>query len=747
MSQIPPFRSLGRAWRAVAVVLAVAAATTGVAAGAGAAPARPTGTAAPSVATARAATTGPAPGSTPVASLHLQGRTVLYKPGAHPDGGSPVQTVAPSQTAPSGAAARADAGSSCPGQTTTFSQGPTAKICVSYTGFDNANLDGQAAQAIAAYKAAVDVWAHLLSSPVTIEIAVNIDPTLGGGVLAATGPNGFYQLKVGGPWYPAALSNALTNSDPDGADTPDIVSTMGSSSDDQWYFGTDGKTPSGQYDFESVAMHEIGHGLGIFSLTDADDPSYGCPSGRGCVGNGFNNLPSVYDTWLVATLSASSTSVGWLTTGPQGQPGAFGNYTAALRGALTGWNPAPSSSVLPCSAAAQDYENSRVLWAGPEATAANLNTWPNVYSPNPWNPGSSISHLDCHHYAWPGANSLLTPYVPDGEAVHAPGPIILGMLRDIGWTETVAPMITGTLAAGPTPNPASGKAYVQWKPATYGVDGVSPVTGYRIQSAPAYGYPGSLQTTEVPASAASTVIDNLTTGAPYWVSVAPLSAAPGPAYAANVVPQDLGPTYGNLISLVNALVPNFLGGPNTSVANGVLLQLSYPNTTTTVQELVAINAFVLDPVLGPLTRLYLAYFGRLPDAGGTSYWLGRLRSGTPLTTVSDGFAASPEFTSTYGSLSNGQFVTQVYQNVLGRAPDSGGYSYWLNRLNTGMTRGQLMVNFSESAEFKNAKAGTVQVVEGFWGMRQKIPTTTQVNANAALTASQLFQGLLDQTIS
>jgi hypothetical protein len=714
------------------VAVTAIVATSSVAVGAAAAPAQRAAATAPSTVGVPAA----ARGLVPVDSLGRQGRTVLYKPGATTP--ADIATVAPTQGPPTGPAARANAVTDC-------SNGPAAQICVTFTDFDEAHLGPEFAQAKAAYDAAVNVWANLLSSPVPITIGVDV-ASFGSNVLAATGPNNFSQFASGGPWYPVALANALAGRDLD-PNNPDIVSTVGSIGDVDWYFGTDGQTPSGEYDFESVVLHEIGHGLGIFSVTDADDPQYGCQVGLGCVGNGgFRNLPSVYDTWLVATLSASSTNVGWLTTGPQGQRGAFGNYTAALHGALTGWNPLPSTSVQSCSAAAQSSENSRVLWAGPEATAANLGSWPSIYSPNPWNPGSSISHLDCHHYPWPGANSVLTPYVPDGEAVHAPGPIVLGMLRDIGWTETVAPMITGTLAAGPTPNPAVGSAYVQWKPATRGIDGVSPVTGYRVQSARLDGS-GGIRTLNVAASATSAIVDGLTTGVPYWVSVTPLSAAPGPAYAANVVPQDLGPSYGNLISLVNDLIPNILGGPNANVAYGVLLQLSYPHTTTTVEELVALNAFVLDPVLGPLTRLYLAYFGRLPDPGGTTYWLARLRSGTSLSAVSNGFAGSPEFVNTYGPLDNAQFVTRVYQNVLGRAPDSGGYNYWLGRLAAGMTRGQLMVNFSESAEFKGNKAGTVRVVEAFWAMRQKIPTTTQVSTNSGLSSTQLFQGLLDQTIS
>ena len=52
-----------------------------------------------------------------------------------------------------------------------------------------------------------------------------------------------------------------------------------------------------------------------------------------------------------------------------------------------------------------------------------------------------------------------------------------------------------------------------------------------------------------------------------------------------------------------------------------------------------------------------------------------------------------------GSLSNGQFVQQVYGNVLDRAPDAAGLAYWTDRLSRGMTRGQLMIGFSESPEF------------------------------------------------
>ncbi len=104
---------------------------------------------------------------------------------------------------------------------------------------------------------------------------------------------------------------------------------------------------------------------------------------------------------------------------------------------------------------------------------------------------------------------------------------------------------------------------------------------------------------------------------------------------------------------------------------------------------------------GPLVRLYKAYYKRWPDAGGYDYWIRKMQNGTKLTAVSDYFAQSSEFNRNYGSLSNDEFVKLVYVNVLGRVGDQAGYNYWLNKLNAKkITRGGLMVQFSESSEFK-----------------------------------------------
>jgi hypothetical protein len=110
---------------------------------------------------------------------------------------------------------------------------------------------------------------------------------------------------------------------------------------------------------------------------------------------------------------------------------------------------------------------------------------------------------------------------------------------------------------------------------------------------------------------------------------------------------------------------------------------------------------------GQVYRLYKAAFARTPDLGGLGGWIAGMDSGLTLEQVANSFIASAEFQSLYGaSSSNGQFVTALYLNVMGRAPDAGGYGYWVNQLASSLqTRAQVLVAFSESAENKSATAG------------------------------------------
>ncbi len=126
--------------------------------------------------------------------------------------------------------------------------------------------------------------------------------------------------------------------------------------------------------------------------------------------------------------------------------------------------------------------------------------------------------------------------------------------------------------------------------------------------------------------------------------------------------------------------------------------------------------------IAPVARLYFAYFLRIPDYSGLSFWAGYYRDGNPLANIANFFAQSTEFTTAYGSLSNGDFVTLVYNNVLGRAPDAGGLAYWKGQLDTNArTRGQVMLGFSESEEFRAAMAAEVFVTMTYMGMLRRAP--------------------------
>ncbi len=105
------------------------------------------------------------------------------------------------------------------------------------------------------------------------------------------------------------------------------------------------------------------------------------------------------------------------------------------------------------------------------------------------------------------------------------------------------------------------------------------------------------------------------------------------------------------------------------------------------------------PHIGSVRRLYRAFFRRESDQSGLNYWIGQADKGVELSEIADHFAGSDEFRRTYGSLSNRDFVNRVYWNVLGRGADRAGYDYWVGQLNSGMTRGEMMVGFSQSIEY------------------------------------------------
>lgn len=109
----------------------------------------------------------------------------------------------------------------------------------------------------------------------------------------------------------------------------------------------------------------------------------------------------------------------------------------------------------------------------------------------------------------------------------------------------------------------------------------------------------------------------------------------------------------------------------------------------------------------PVARLYQAFFHRQPDLNGLTYWVTKRAAGTKLGVIAASFAGSNEFKTAYGTVDSTTFVTLVYANVLQRKPDPAGLDHWVTKMAGGMSRGDVMVAFSESSEGKRFLAPEV----------------------------------------
>lgn len=252
---------------------------------------------------------------------------------------------------------------------------------VTYRGFTPA--------ARAAFQRAVNVWSRRISSPVPITVSASFE-SLGSGVLGAAGPNYFWRDLSGFPrsstYYADALANrrARRQLDP----SPDIIARF-SSNFPNWHFGT-GRAPAGTYDFTSVVLHELGHGLGFIGSAGLLSNTYGY------VGSG--GLPFAYDLFIETRGGARLLG--------------FPDFTVEQGRRLRSGN--------------LFFDSQRVR-------RANGGLRARIYAPSVFRPGSSYSHLDEATYLRGNRNSLMTPQLGQSETIRDPGPITLAIFRTLGW--------------------------------------------------------------------------------------------------------------------------------------------------------------------------------------------------------------------------------------------------------------------------------------------------------------------------
>lgn len=280
-------------------------------------------------------------------------------------------------------------------------------------------------QRLNAFQFAANIWGAALTSGPTITIRASwasLSCSSSSGVLGSAGNSGSiwrdFAGAVPGTWYGNALRNALTNSDGNGAPAEinaqfnSNIGNPGCLESLHWYYGLDANEGGTGIDLVAVLLHEFAHGLGFQTFTN---------SSSGAQVSGF---PSIYDRFLLDNTTGK--------TWPQ--------MTNAER-------------------AASAINTNNLVWNGPQGTsdaATVLSSGkdpaghPQVYAPNPVQPGSSVSHWNTT--ATP--NQLMEPSI-NGNLTHnvtPPQDLTFSLMRDIGWCSGACPTPSPLPSPSPPPN-------------------------------------------------------------------------------------------------------------------------------------------------------------------------------------------------------------------------------------------------------------------------------------------------------
>lgn len=316
-----------------------------------------------------------------------------------------------------------------------------------------------------AVERAVDIWSQSIETVIPVNIQAIWD-SLPPNILAQAAPYEVLHDFEGAPeanrQYAIALANQLAGQDLNPA-APDMVVKF--AEDTPWYLGLDGQVPDSVYDMVTVALHEMGHGLGYLGSANHNGNS-------GFIG--FQGIPFIFDHFVEESDQTSLLDY--------------------VSGTVT------FGEVL---------ESDALYWGGENGSEALGVGRPRLYAPTNWAPGASFSHLRENSYPEGNANSLMTPFLNTAESIHTPGPVALGMMQDMGWSLppvlcSLLDVVTSTQTAC---NPLT-NTYTQVLQVTYEN---APETGNLMVNGVAFPITGSPQTVS---------LTNLTSdGAPVDVNV------------------------------------------------------------------------------------------------------------------------------------------------------------------------------------------------------------------------------------
>lgn len=282
-------------------------------------------------------------------------------------------------------------------------------------------------EAVNAFEYALGIWALHIHSAIPLKVRAtwqdfetNDDRvTLGGAA-----PTQIVQVTgVGLPntWYSIAHLTALS-----GEPIRELIDNLNhdirvnmNCNFERWYFGTDGSTPENLIDFVTVVLHEIGHGIGFIGSLESEESNFAK------WGRGDPPRPIIFDRFAVdgSFNDLIDTNI-------------YGNPSTDLFEAITG-------------------KRDGIFLEGPELNQTlegETAERARLFSPSEYLRGSTYSHFDQSTFT-NTPNSLMRPSIDRATAIHTPGPLFCGFLRDMEWPlgeaclRFLSPYASVTLAA------------------------------------------------------------------------------------------------------------------------------------------------------------------------------------------------------------------------------------------------------------------------------------------------------------
>jgi hypothetical protein len=283
-------------------------------------------------------------------------------------------------------------------------------------------------QRLLAFQFAANQWGARITSGITINVGAMFGPlscTPTSGTLGSAGPTGitrFGSAVTNVPaqtWVTVAEAEKIANTDVNAPGAADIsasfngnVGTAGCLTGLSWYYGFDSNPPPNALDFVTILMHELTHGLGFLTFVNLT---------TGAENGGFDD---VYEVNLRDNVTAPNT-----------------------------W-----STMSNAQRVASAINTNQVVWTGAQVTALPITSGQDgsnhklVYTPNPLQSGSSVSHWtqSAANGSTCAACTDLLPIDLMRPSYTVPthrGVMAARLLTDIGWgTVSIPPIVVTTLA-------------------------------------------------------------------------------------------------------------------------------------------------------------------------------------------------------------------------------------------------------------------------------------------------------------